>query len=441
VSRIAIGVLAGVIVLGGVGVTASANGWLPLGPLGSLNPEAYVGDPPSQGAPVAGLSSADAGIVADAASIQQRLAALDLNGVGVVSYSVTDLAGTTVAAHEEGTAAIPASAMKILTSLGALSAYGADHRFATTVVDSPDGIILVGGGDPALRDGDPLIAGQATLATLADATATALTASGRTSVALGFNDSLFSGPMWHPNWPAEYGADVAPISALSASPQGWSEADTAADAAAAFARLLGERGITVTAVTGRVTPAADTASVASILSPTLGEIVQHVVTTSYNFGAEVLLRHVSLAAGGDGSFSGGAAALSTFLQTHGLWSGAMTIADGSGLARENKVPPAILAAAVRTAYKEVGYHDVLNGLPVAGVTGTLSRRFDDPIEAPGRGVVRAKTGTLDDVHTITGFVQANSGAIMVFSFMVNQTTVWDASLNWLDGAATVLATS
>jgi len=437
VSRIIIAVLAGLVVLGGGTVAMSAVGvFAPAA--ATLDPASYVAPPPTPVPPEPGLEAPDEAIAPDSAQIQSQLDSLSRQGLGTVSYLVIDLAGEKVAGADENSGRTPASSWKVLTSMAALSAYGPDHRFTTTVVSSPTGIVLVGGGDPYLTRSSATAIGQGKIQDLVDQTVQGLKDSGLTSVTLGYDDSLFAGPQWNPVWPDDYGADVSPISALSIDPNGWASANTSADAAGIFRDLLSDQGISVTAV--RSEKAAGDANVlASIDSLPLGQIVQQVISTSYNFGAEVLLRHVSVAAGGDGSPSSGASALSGYLSSQGLWADGMSVSDGSGLSNGNIVSPAILAQAVRTAYGNPLLADVLAGMPVAGVDGTLARRFDDPDEVQARGVVHAKTGTLDYVRTLTGFAQTSSGAVVFFSFILNNLPDDSAGLNWLDEAAAVLA--
>ena len=437
VNWIVIAVLGIVVLLGGGVVAMSAVGvFAPA--VTPLDPSSYVEPPPTPVPPEPGLKTPDTDTQPEADKILSGLAALNREGLGTVSFLVMDMSGQKVAEEDENSARIPASSWKVLTSMAVLSAYGPSHRFTTTVVSSPTGIVLVGAGDPYLTQSSAVAIGQGTIQDLADQVVTALGTAGTASVTLGYDDSLFAGPQWNPVWPSDYGADVSPISALSVDPAGWAEANTSADAAQVFKDLLAERGISVTAVRSEKAVANATV-LASVDSLPLGQIVQRVISTSYNFGAEVLLRHASVAAGGDGSPGSAASALTAYLTANGLWADGMAVSDGSGLSEGNKVSAAILAQAVRTAYGNPVLADVLDGMPVAGVDGTLARRFDDPGETGGRGVVHAKTGTLDNVRTLTGFAQTSSGAVVFFSFILNNLPDDSAGLNWLDEAAAVLA--
>ena len=102
---------------------------------------------------------------------------------------------------------MPASTTKLLTATAALSVLGPETRFTTRVVaGGKRRIVLVGGGDPFLAS-KPLPAAypdHADLRTLAAQTAAALRQQGRTSVQLGYDDSLFSEPSFNPAWPAHY---------------------------------------------------------------------------------------------------------------------------------------------------------------------------------------------------------------------------------------------
>jgi D-alanyl-D-alanine carboxypeptidase/D-alanyl-D-alanine-endopeptidase (penicillin-binding protein 4) len=64
---------------------------------------------------------------------------------------------------------------------------------------------------------------------------------------------------------------------------------------------------------------------------------------------------------------------------------------------------------------------LLDGLPVAGGSGTLSTRYDQGPATQGRGWVRAKTGTIpvERVHTLAGVVLTEDDRVLVFALMSN----------------------
>ncbi|MCL2483053.1 MAG: D-alanyl-D-alanine carboxypeptidase/D-alanyl-D-alanine-endopeptidase [Propionibacteriaceae bacterium] len=437
-NRIVMIVLAAVLVLSGLAVGSSALG-LFSGHTGALDPDSYVLPLPQASPPAPGLPPPDASLTPNSSSIEQGLNALG-TGLATVSYCVTDSTGLLLANKDMNSPRIPASAWKLLTSSAILSAYGPNHQFETKVVSSAAGIILVGGGDPYLTAGSSNAPGRAKLQDLADQTAKSLIQSGNINVTLGYDDSLFAGPQWNPAWPPDWSVDVSPVSALSVDPSGDATSNTSLAAAQKFKDLLVARNINVTSVLPQ-TASTSATPIASVESQPLGEIVQQVLTDSYNFGAEVLFRQVAVAAGLDGSISSAQTALTTFLRVHNLWVDGMSVSDGSGLSLSDKVPPAILVDALQKANSDSTFRAILAGLPVAGVDGTLYNRFTESDAASGRGVVHAKTGTQTNVRTLTGYTQTSNGSIVFFSFMLNDLTNDNDGVNWLDRAGAILASS
>jgi D-alanyl-D-alanine carboxypeptidase/D-alanyl-D-alanine-endopeptidase (penicillin-binding protein 4) len=82
----------------------------------------------------------------------------------------------------------------------------------------------------------------------------------------------------------------------------------------------------------------------------------------------------------------------------------------------------------------------LAGFPVAGLTGTLGARYGDNATARGAGLVRAKTGTLNSVIALSGYVVDADSRLLVFSFIGNGLTPGAVgNKEALDRAATALA--
>ena len=139
-----------------------------------------------------------------------------------VSAVVADPATGRVLLSEDGARLLtPASTAKLITSAAALAVLGPNATFTTRVVNgaTPDRIILVGGGDPTLAVNQfPAqdYPRPATLASLAAATARALKSQGRTTVSVGYDASLYTGPGLAPGWPQSYvtTGNVTPIVSL-----------------------------------------------------------------------------------------------------------------------------------------------------------------------------------------------------------------------------------
>ena len=423
--------------------------------------------------PAGGTRTAQAGpgTTATAAGVSAALSGgLGSAALGAhVGAMVTDLSsGQVLLARQDGSGFAPASTAKLAVAVAALHVLGPAARFTTRVVAGPSrsSVILVGGGDPTLAAGHPPAGDYpqpASLAALAAATARALRARGIRSVRLGYDTSLFTGPLMAPGWSSGYvtGGDVTPIESLEVdqgrlttggAPQDADDPGNlrprsftpAADAAQAFAALLSGQGITVR---GPAAPAAaprGSATIAAVSSPPLAEIVAQMLTESNNVIAENLARQLAIATGRPASFSGGAVAETAVLGRLGIHGG-ITLVDGSGLSPLDQVTPGVLVQLIRLAASpgQPGLRPVITGLPVAGFSGTLGPGgsvFPDVGQA-GRGVVRAKTGNLLTVVSLAGIAQTRDGQLLAFAFMADQLPAGglNAGAAALTGLATTLA--
>lgn len=423
-----------------------AGGWWSDAAAGRLDPSRYAPTPtPSATAATGvGVPAATALTAPDKARLAARVGAVVPGaGVGTTSVAILSADGTLLLDQGAASPMTPASSLKVLTSAAAISLLGSDHVFTTKVVDAPGGIVLVGGGDPYLRGTGPSTYPQrASIVDLAATTAATLTAAGRTSVTLTYDASLFTGDGWNPQWLPGYREFASATSALwidEGIVNGIHSLTPAADAAATFANLLRERGVAVTTVAAGTAPAGAT-ELAKVTSAPLDLIVQQLLLHSDNDATEVLFRHVALASGTTGGIAEAQAAVTTQLQALKLWSDGMHIEDGSGLSRTNLASASALAGAIHLGSVDPRFRALIQGLPTAAGDGTLSSRYDDPVtEGAARGEVRAKTGTLTGVHTLTGTTQTKDGDVVTFAFMTNAVTDDWAARDWLEKATAAVA--
>jgi D-alanyl-D-alanine carboxypeptidase/D-alanyl-D-alanine-endopeptidase (penicillin-binding protein 4) len=424
----------------------------------------------------------DAAPVPDAAALAAQVnATLKADGAGsftgVVQDAVTgevlfDRAGDEVRA--------PASNIKLLTAAAALRTLGPDRRFSTRVVagTAPGTVILTGGGDVLLGAGDSApnaVLGRAGLGTLAQSTVRALQqggVSGPISVLL--DDSLFSGPALSPAWsPDDVAAgEIAPIFPLAlnsarfdpGSTTGPRPQDAAMTAAEAFAARLAAAGAAagLTVVPGVVRATATQKApqkapddgggragggpagtvLAEVESATVSQQVDLLMRTSDNYLTEVMGRMVAAASGKPASSDGAVAAVLQQIQELGIPAATLRAADVAGLTLDNQVSARQLSALVRamTSGPDLRLRSALAGFPVAGLTGTLGSRYTDTSTARGAGLVRAKTGTLNTVIALSGYVVDADGRLLVFSFIGNGLTPGAAgNRTALDRTASVLA--
>lgn len=116
-----------------------------------------------------------------------------------------------------------------------------------------------------------------------------------------------------------------------------------------------------------------------------------------------------------GTWAGGHAAAIAFLQRLGIDSASVVAADGSGLSRENRVSAAVLAQLLDHMLREHEHGEFyLDSLAVSGTSGSLARRLRDQT-----GRVYAKTGTINGVSSLSGYVFAENGRVAAFSILHN----------------------
>lgn len=349
-----------------------------------------------------------------------------------------------------GQAAVPASTTKIVTSTAVLSALDPAERITTRVVAKGDRLVLVGGGDPTLSSqAEPKShLRPASIARLAKQTADELKKNGTARVAVDYDASLYSGPPMGPGWKPTYFTEgsAAPVAALmvdngrsAPNPcEGTVPAveDGPKHATRVFVQWLKRYG--VNAAVGRPASGEGGRRLAAVQSPPVSTLVEHLMDCSDNEVAEALARRLALKKGLPASFDGAARAVKDVLRSLGVAQGVDTL-DGSGLSPLNRITPLglakIISMDVSGGREEL--RTVITGMPVAGFSGTLSERF---LGTPGAGVVRAKTGTLNNVATLAGVIQHKSGRLLIFAFMANGAKDLFAARQTLDALATAAAT-
>ena len=145
----------------------------------------------------------------------------------------------------------------------------------------------------------------------------------------------------------------------------------------------------------------------SFESPPLVEIIARVNKHSNNVMARQVL--YTLAAeqfGAPGTESGGRKVIETWLEDKGLQTGAINLENGAGLSREARITPKALASLLTFAWKQPYMPEFLASMSLSGLDGTLRRRFRNTQLV---GQAHLKTGSLDHVTAIAGYLQSRSG--------------------------------
>ncbi|HEY1635677.1 MAG TPA: D-alanyl-D-alanine carboxypeptidase/D-alanyl-D-alanine-endopeptidase [Acidimicrobiales bacterium] len=332
--------------------------------------------------------------------------------------------GATRAGDVEGaTPFAPASTQKLLVAAAALAVLGPDYRFQTTAVapgPPSNGAVsqlwLVGSGDPVLATADYATtwtkdrryAGQPT--TPFESLADQLAAAGVRAVPGGIHgdDSRFSAVRLLPQWtPADVAAgNASPLSALDLN-QGWQgyanrylpAADPPAFAAGQLSRLLALRGVAAPPVPAPDAVAPTGAVLATVQSPPLGQIVSAMLRASDNHTAEMLTLALGKQLEGDGSTAAGLRAVTQVDQGLGIPTAGTSLVDGSGLSHDNRTTCDALLAAIDKGTTNPRLNAMAQGLPVAGLSGTLVNRWAG---TPLQGHLSAKTGSIDGVAAMAG---------------------------------------
>ena len=318
----------------------------------------------------------------------------------------------------------PASSLKLVTAVAALDTLGADTQLPTTVLLDGDTLILRGGGDVLLGDGESNPEhpkGYAGLATLAERSAKELKKRGVSSVKLWLDDSLFADAQNNPDWDKSLytSNNIAPVYPIAhyagraaENTKSAYQDDSAAQARKVFAAALSKEIKVVEDGRGAYEGGDQ---IAQVLSAPLRDVIKHMLLVSDNYIAETMGRLVAIAKNMPPAQAGAAvAAVAGEQGAEGV-----SLSDASGLAAVNQISPAALTTMLRSAATspKPGLRELVYSLPVAGYNGTLMQRLGGDST---RGLVRAKTGSLSGVATLTGMTTTQDGRLLAFSIFANQ---------------------
>lgn len=323
----------------------------------------------------------------------------------------------------------PASNQKVFTAAAVLKALPRQDRYRTvvrgdrlgSVVNGP--LYLVGGGDPmlgtaerheALGDPDrPRTPVESLVSQLIDAGLKEIT-----GPVLG-DGSRYDSVRYHPTWKDAYAQTgvVGPIGGLvvdsgfvALGPKPIPADDPGAHAAEVVRLALTAAGIVVRGGSG-VALAPAVPELAAVESAPLELVVEHMLRDSDNTAAEMLLKELGLRVRGAGTTDAGVQVVKESGLTSNLGTASEAI-DGSGLSRSNR---ATCRAVLDALSAEDVAGDLRDGFPLAGESGTLKDRF---LRSAARGRVKAKTGALNGVASLSGFV-VNPDHGLAFAFIAN----------------------
>jgi serine-type D-Ala-D-Ala carboxypeptidase/endopeptidase (penicillin-binding protein 4) len=357
---------------------------------------------------------------------------------GGLGVSVRDgLTGTVLWALDADRPRVPASTAKLLSALAVADGLDLRTRMPTRVVaGDPGEIVLVARGDTLLAAGagnPAAIDGHAGLGDLAEQVATALTAQGATPVRLRLDLSWAPGPRIPGTVDPDdirdgFAGPVVMTSLGRTRPVAGRPGSTnpEAEVATTFAAQLRQRGVAVSLMPGTRWAQAAPASareLGRVESATYGEVLGFALERSDNTLTENLVRQAAATSGRPTVPAGSTASFVTErLRARGIPTSGLALKDASGLSPGQTASAATLASGLAVAVSGTieGLRDVIAGLPVSGLSGTLKERFDDAGSRDVVGVPRAKTGTLRAGSSLAGTTVDRDGRLLVFAIEVDR---------------------
>lgn len=210
-----------------------------------------------------------------------------------------------------------------------------------------------------------------------------------------------------------------------------------------FKKSLSAKGITFTKssnVTRRVVPQ-QTKIIAFKQSMPLKKLMRPFMKLSNNTHAEILAKTMGKHVYDEGSWNAGLRVMREYGQSIGLHSSDWNFEDASGMSHQNKVTADQLTELLFLARQAPWYGSFVQGLPVAGMNdrfigGTLKNRLTG---SSVKGKVIAKTGSLNQVNSLAGYVQTKDGETLIFSVLTHGQR--KSALPAIDRIATTIATT
>ena len=163
-------------------------------------------------------------------------------------------------------------------------------------------------------------------------------------------------------------------------------------------------------------PVAGRTVLATHLSPPVAEDIVVTNKVSQNLHAELLLRMLGKTLGEDGSYAQGVRVVRQFLLQAGVPASDFFFHDGSGMSMSDLITPRAYTTLLAYAAHQTWGAEWRKSLPVGGADGTLAERFGG---TPLDGRIEAKTGSLSEVSTLSGYLTTSRGQTLVFSILVN----------------------
>ncbi|TVR40313.1 MAG: D-alanyl-D-alanine carboxypeptidase/D-alanyl-D-alanine-endopeptidase [Bacteroidia bacterium] len=249
---------------------------------------------------------------------------------------------------------------------------------------------------------------------------------------LSFINEVTTGPVGSGDQVYIYGAPfvperrltgTVPLGAKSFAVRG-SMPDPPLHAATSLWHFLNNQGVEVTGIATSyrnaagdgIIPSENRTVITTWRSVPLEDIVYRTNLTSVNSFAESLLKTIGYNTRGEGSFSAGLKALEQHWDAFGIVPSLDKITDGSGLSPSNRITANQLMVVLDAAAKHPTFEILHNSLPIAGQSGSLANHLRG---TGSEGILRAKSGFLNDVLAYSGYTTMQNGNLAAFVIIVN----------------------
>lgn len=203
-----------------------------------------------------------------------------------------------------------------------------------------------------------------------------------------------------------------------------------------FRKIWQELGGEFTGELRMGTAPSDSAPLVAWQSEPLSDVIKSINKYSNNMMTRQLLLTIALEEfGAPATVENGVRAVQVYLEALGIDHGGMVLANGAGLSRDARMTATLFNAVLQHGYAINTMPEFLASLPLAGEDGTMRTRLRD---GETRGAMHVKTGSLDNVASVAGYVHARSGRQFVVVSMLNHTDadagpgreLADALLSW-----------
>jgi D-alanyl-D-alanine carboxypeptidase/D-alanyl-D-alanine-endopeptidase (penicillin-binding protein 4) len=202
---------------------------------------------------------------------------------------------------------------------------------------------------------------------------------------------------------------------------------------AALKEALNDGGIAVDGTELQELPPPITDTLAVIVSPPLSEILPAFLKPSQNQMGEMLFKTLGLERDTIGTAVAARRVIAAQLKAWGARDDGYVIHDGSGLSRYDYVSPETIIRVLDAMRTGPNFSVFYASLPIAGVDGTIKTRMRG---TPAENNVHAKTGSVAQARSLSGFVQSLGGDTVMFSILANN---WTAPAREVERAADSIA--